>query len=52
MSLKLGYRKNCSPQCVKDLQERKRLYAETCKKNYDVANISQHEGAKRKKRKL
>ena len=49
MSLKLGYRKNCCPQCAKDSQERKRLYAETCKKKYGVANISQHEGAKRKK---
>lgn len=48
-SLKLGYRKNCCPQCAKDSDERKRLYAETCKKNYGVENISQYDGTKRKK---
>lgn len=49
MSLVLGYRKNCCPQCAKDSDERKRLYAETCRKNYGVDNISQYEGTKRKK---
>lgn len=49
MNLAQGYRKNCCPQCAKDSDERKRLYAETCKKNYGVDNISQCESTKRKK---
>lgn len=50
LNLKFGYRKNCCPQCGKDSSERKRLYIETCRKNYGVDNISQYEGTKEKKR--
>lgn len=49
MNLKKGYRKHCCPQCAKDSDERKRLYVETCRKNYGVDNISQYEGTKKKK---
>ena len=48
---KLGYHKNCCPQCAKDSDERKRLYVETCRKNYGVDNISQSSVAKKKKEK-
>ena len=49
VSLQKGYRKHCCPQCAKDSDERKRLYIETCRKNYGVNNISQYEGTKKKK---
>ena len=49
VSFEKGFRKHCCPQCAKDSDERKRLYAETCKKKYGVENISQYEGTKKKK---
>ena len=49
LSIAKGFRKYCCKQCMHDSDERKRLYVETCRKNYGVDNISQYEGTKRKK---
>ena len=51
VNLRHGYRKYCCSQCAKDSDERKRLYVETCKKNYGVDNISQLKATKKKKEK-